>query len=317
MDKSIELYIETHKAFFQGCSEAVEEIKRNSTGKKIWIWGAGGGGRIVEYVMNNNGIPVEGFIDSQKSGDYLGYPVLDTSILDHDQIYVVISIMRYDEDIEYCLAKCGYTHKDCYYISKNMFAIPEDREYKGCRVGRYTYGYQYLIEPFYLVKSIGRFTSINASARTFNNHATDLVMTSPFIDSPEFGPIDLYFRNKELNIKYGKYDNNVGAEESRLRKNAPIIIGNDVWIGGNAIILPGINIGDGAIVAAGAVVTKDVEPYSIVGGVPAKVIKYRFDSETITALLKIKWWDWPLDKIIDNIELFYDPKHFIKEIEKL
>lgn len=71
----------------------------------------------------------------------------------------------------------------------------------------------------------------------------------------------------------------------------PVTIGNDVWIGTRAIILDGVHIGDGAVVGAGAVVTKDVPPYAVVGGVPAKVIKYRFNPETISQLLQEKWWD--------------------------
>lgn len=76
-----------------------------------------------------------------------------------------------------------------------------------------------------------------------------------------------------------------------------ILIGNDVWIGYEAVIMAGVNIGDGAIIAARAVVTKDVPPYTIVGGTPAKEIRKRFDAATIQRLLTLKWWDWPVDKI--------------------
>ncbi len=79
-------------------------------------------------------------------------------------------------------------------------------------------------------------------------------------------------------------------------------IGNDVWIGYEAIIMAVVTIGDGAIIASRAVVTKDVEPYAIVGGVPAKMIKRRFSDSTISALLEIKWWDWPQDRIMRNID---------------
>ena len=76
-----------------------------------------------------------------------------------------------------------------------------------------------------------------------------------------------------------------------------IVIGNDVWIGYEAVIMAGVHIGDGAIIAARAVVTKDVPPYTIVGGTPAKEIRKRFDAEVIQQLLMLKWWDWSAEKI--------------------
>lgn len=91
-----------------------------------------------------------------------------------------------------------------------------------------------------------------------------------------------------------------------------IVIGNDVWIGYDAIITAGVHIGDGAIIGTRAVVTKDVLPYTIVGGVPSKEIRKRFDEETISKLLKLKWWDWPIDKIRESI-----PDIVNGDIEKL
>lgn len=79
------------------------------------------------------------------------------------------------------------------------------------------------------------------------------------------------------------------------------VIGNDVWIGMDAVILPGISIGDGAVVAAKAVVTHDVPPYAIAAGNPAKVVKTRFDKRTVTKLLEVAWWNWPVDKIGRNL----------------
>ena len=80
-----------------------------------------------------------------------------------------------------------------------------------------------------------------------------------------------------------------------------IIIGDDVWIGYEAVVLSGVTIGDGAVIGCRAVVTKDIPPYTIVGGVPAKPIRKRFDEETIKELQKIKWWDWPEEKIAGKI----------------
>lgn len=80
------------------------------------------------------------------------------------------------------------------------------------------------------------------------------------------------------------------------------IVGNDIWIGYGATIMPGVTIGDGAIIATKAVVAKDVEPYSIVGGNPAQLIRKRFSEEKIKQLLELKWWNWPLEKITKNVQ---------------
>ena len=92
-----------------------------------------------------------------------------------------------------------------------------------------------------------------------------------------------------------------------------IIIGNDVWIGCDVTILGGVRIGNGAVIGAGAIVAKDVPPYAVVVGNPARVIKYRFDEETIRALQEIKWWNWPEEKIKANLPLLKDPVRFIAE----
>lgn len=111
-----------------------------------------------------------------------------------------------------------------------------------------------------------------------------------------------------------KMDNEYNARNSIYPDNTTII-GNDVWIGANTTLMPGINIGDGAVIASGAVVNKDVPPYAIVGGVPAKVIKKRFSDEVITELLKIKWWDWETNLIKERKEDFVS-KDIVMFIEK-
>ena len=89
-------------------------------------------------------------------------------------------------------------------------------------------------------------------------------------------------------------------------------IGNDVWIGYNSTIMPGVTIGDGAIIATNSTIVKDVEPYTIVGGNPAKEIKKRFNKSVIEWLLKLKWWDWDIEKITKNVQYLTDT-----DIEKL
>lgn len=101
------------------------------------------------------------------------------------------------------------------------------------------------------------------------------------------------FRFKQLSSG----DNPDVGEEKELCK-----IGNDVWIAAGTQILHKVSIGDGAVIGGGAVVTKNVPPYAIVAGVPAKIINFRFDEKTIAELLEIKWWDWPEDVVLENIE---------------
>lgn len=145
--------------------------------------------------------------------------------------------------------------------------------------------YQYPINRDKL--KIGKFCSIACGTKfLFNsaNHALDSLSTYPF---------PLFF--EEWNLEKEKVTE---AWDNR----GDIVIGNDVWIGYEAVILSGVTIGDGAIIGTRAVVTKDVPPYTIVGGIPAKPIRKRFDEKVIKELLKIKWWDWTEEKIARNIE---------------
>lgn len=93
----------------------------------------------------------------------------------------------------------------------------------------------------------------------------------------------------------------VDADFRGRRQQDKVIIGNDVWIGHGAVITPGVNIGHGAVIGANAVVTKNVAPYSIVGGVPAQIIRKRFDDAIIERLLALCWWDWPVEKLYEVI----------------
>lgn len=139
--------------------------------------------------------------------------------------------------------------------------------------------YHYPINGDKLV--IGRFSSIACGAKflfTSANHALGSLSTYTF---PLF---------------YEEWGHGMKVTES-WDNRGDIVIGNDVWIGYEAVILSGVTIGDGAIIGARAVVTKDVPPYTIVGGVPAKPIRKRFSDEDTARLLELKWWDWPVEKI--------------------
>ena len=95
----------------------------------------------------------------------------------------------------------------------------------------------------------------------------------------------------------------VAPQVGELPYKGDTVIGNDVWIGYKAVMMPGVQVGDGAIIAAKSVVVRDVLPYTIVGGNPAKCIRQRFDDETIQALLKVSWWNWEIEKITRNLDL--------------
>src|SRR5690606_16503456 len=109
--------------------------------------------------------------------------------------------------------------------------------------------------------------------------------------------------NKDLKDRYNEFG---GCE-----------IGNDVWLATNSVVLRNVQIGNGAIIGAGAIVTKDVEPYSIIAGVPAKKIKMRFDDKTIEVLEEIQWWNWPVEIIRQNLDLIYSTKVDERVIERL
>ena len=94
--------------------------------------------------------------------------------------------------------------------------------------------------------------------------------------------------------------------------NRPVTIGNDVWIGNRVPILRGVHVGDGAVLAAGAVVTRDVPPYAIVGGVPARLIRWRFPEPVREALVRSQWWTWPDELIRERIADFSDPELFAR-----
>jgi virginiamycin A acetyltransferase len=135
---------------------------------------------------------------------------------------------------------------------------------------------------------VGRFCSIAYHCSIgLHEHPLDLVSTSPRL--------------------YGT-ENVLGTPPARADMHSPTVIGDDVWIGSNAVIKQGVQIGTGAVVAAGAVVTRDVPPYAIVAGVPARVQRMRFEPEVVDGLLASRWWEWPEEELRRHAELFRTPQ---------
>ena len=167
--------------------------------------------------------------------------------------------------------------------------------YTGIPVGKYTYGYQYLNNNN--IESIGAFCSIAEGQLVIpNDHRMDWITTSPIASLKQFS-----FTDKDYMSEY------ISDEDRK------VVIGNDVWIGARCIIFEGITIGDGAVIAAGSIIRKDVPPYAVVGGVD-KILKYRFDKDTVNKLLQIQWWNWDDEKIRRNIDLFRDKNNFLERM---
>ncbi|MBD3390048.1 antibiotic acetyltransferase [Candidatus Micrarchaeota archaeon] len=166
-------------------------------------------------------------------------------------------------------------------VSKNVNIRPGFRSHvpllcvgKGSRIQR-----NFLCKGNYEI-DIGKYCAFGEGVRIITtNHRTDL---------------------PSINLKF--YKKNFGC--TPLGKSGPVKIGNDVWVGDRVIILPKVTIGDGAVLGAGAVITKNVPPYAIVTGVPGKIRRFRFGREQQKKLLEIKWWDWNDEKIKRNKEFF-------------
>lgn len=164
---------------------------------------------------------------------------------------------------------------------------------KKYKVGDFTYGTPLVVDRHGGQLEIGKFCSFAPDIVIFlgSNHRTEYITTYPF---------------PALHPDFGVYDKHL--------QDGPVIIGNDVWIGMGALILPGVNIGDGAVIGAYTVVSKNVDPYSVFVGNPGKVVKKRFEEDVIQELLRIKWWEWDIEKIRENAVLLYSSK--VKEFTK-
>lgn len=153
----------------------------------------------------------------------------------------------------------------------------------GWVIGDHTYGNPRIVEPHLSKLYIGKFCSIASGVVIIlGNHKITSITTYPFITLKKHWPNAKNINNSDHDTK------------------GSVVIGNDVWIGRGSYILSGVNIGDGAVIGAQSVVTRDIPPYAICVGNPAKIVRYRFKEEYIINLLKIKWWNWD-DEVINEM----------------
>ena len=180
-------------------------------------------------------------------------------------------------------------------IKENLRVNAKKIQSNFVKIGDYTYGSPEVLSwGENTTLNIGKFCSIASGVKIFlgGNHNIKFMTTYPF------------------NAIFPMFSDIVGHPLSKGNVN----IGNDVWLGNNATILSGVTIGDGAVVGCNAVVAKDVPPYAVVIGNPARIIKYRFESDVIKNLLEIKWWEWS-DKDIFNVVRYlqsYDVANLVK-----
>jgi len=171
----------------------------------------------------------------------------------------------------------------------------------GFPVGKYSYDVMQFCQYWTNIKSIGAFCSIAPNVTiTGQNHPLKYISTHPFIYTKDRGFI------QEDNLSLMNTDKNIG-----------VTIGNDVWIGQNVTILPCVHLGNGAVIGAGSIVTKNVPDYAVVAGNPAKILKFRFAEEEIDRLNEIKWWEWSDEKIKKNITNFTENDDFFNTFHSL
>lgn len=297
-----------------------KRIAKLAHNKKIIIFGTGEGSLNTILAVNMFGLDISYFIDNneEKWGQfYFNKEIKSPNNLNNEnkaEVFILIASSFFTEISEQ-LDELGFNEKKNYLKTFRYNEYEnEGREstelINGVVVGKHSYGIRKHCIPGGLLKKVGAFCSINDNVVIGEmNHPTNWITTHPIAYLSEN-----YLVGKEGVRGLLKKGDEVSL--NGLANNREIIIGNDVWIGTNVVILPSVKIGNGAVIAAGAVVTKDIPDYAVVGGVPARIIKYRFTKEQIEILNQIAWWDWEDEKILKNLDLIRNPEKFFLKFKR-
>ncbi len=165
------------------------------------------------------------------------------------------------------------------FVAQTRLRLQYEVDHRGWTIGDHTFGKPLVYSSGPERLHIGRYCSIGDDVTiVLANHRPELLTTYPFA----------LYRNHWPGAPAGLVDH---------AGKGDVVIGSDVWIGHGAMIMPGVRIGDGAVIGGQAVVTRSVKPYAVVGGNPARLIRFRFDAETVRQLLQLRWWDWPDERV--------------------
>lgn len=197
---------------------------------------------------------------------------------------------------------------------RNHLRLGHMTNISNCKFGKYNAIYDHVIM---IDVKLGDFTYVAAGSIISNTKIGKFCSIGPDIKCGlAFHPNQIFVSTHPVFYSIVKQSQITFADKNYFDEYKNITIGNDVWIGANVIIVGEIEIGDGAIIATGSIVTKSVPPYAIVAGVPAKIVRYRFSEDNIKFLLNLKWWDLELPWITENYKLFHDIRLLREKFEK-
>ena len=263
--------------------------------------------QVLERCLNGREIAIWGTPTRLLLRALNGYDYRIAENIDINKHYVVAA--SEDDEADFRMDGQSKPYKypyDFFTFTDDGDGLPFEWECHGVKIGRETYFGERFVKgcKYGFIESMGHFTSINSSAMVQCDHPQSMIFMSDDIQE--------LFSEESRALYESRYLADPKHPFAANKKR--ITIGNDVWIGGYSFINASkvTGIGDGAVIGAGAVVLEDIPPYAVAVGVPAKIKRYRFPPDKIETLLRVKWWEWSVDKINANIDALTDPEVFFR-----